>query len=165
MSRIYNVIVLRRIVYEYKKLTIISSLIVFLLVASGFAYYITYSNVKKNITASTTKTTDTSQVVKEAEEQTVNTLNTQDEKAATTADTETKQAANIAKENVNFKYIDYTVKSGDTLFSIARNNAPNLKITDVINNIVERNSLKSKDSIIIGQNISIPQSIDSSKAN
>lgn len=148
-----------------KKLTIISSLIAFLLVASGLAYYITYSNVKKNIAVSTTTTTDSSQVVKEAEEQTVNTLNTEDEKSATNADTTTQSAANIAKENVNFKYIEYTVKSGDTLFSIARNNAPNLRITDVINNIVERNSLKSKDSIIIGQKISIPQSIDSSKTN
>ncbi|MHC1682034.1 MAG: LysM peptidoglycan-binding domain-containing protein [Clostridiaceae bacterium] len=148
-----------------KKLTIISSLIAFLLVASGLAYYITYSNVKKNIAASATNTTDSSQVVKEAEEQTVNTLNTEDEKSATNADTTTQSAANIAKENVNFKYIEYTVKSGDTLFSIARNNAPNLRITDVINNIVERNSLKSKDSIIIGQKISIPQSIDSSKTN
>lgn len=149
-----------------KKLTIISSLIVFLLVASGLAYYFTYSNVKKNLTASTTETTDSSQVVKQAEEQTVNTLNTQDEKAtAAKTETDTKAAANIAKENVNFKYIEYTVKSGDTLFSIARNNAPNLKITDVINNIVERNSLKDKDSIIVGQKISVPQSIDTSKAN
>lgn len=147
-----------------KKLTIISSLVAFLLIASGLAYYFTYTNVKKNLNSSITKTTDTSQVVKDAEEQTVNTLNTEDAKSDnTTKDTESAPAANIAKENVNFKYVDYTVKSGDTLFSIARNNASNLKITDVINNIVTRNNLKSKDSIIIGQKLSIPQSIDTSK--
>lgn len=149
-----------------KKLTIITSLVAFLLLASGLAYYFTYTNVKKNLSASVTNSTDSSQVVKQAEEQTVNTLNAQDEKTtATINQTETKATSNIAKENVNFKYIDYTVKSGDTLFSIARNNAPNLKITDVINNIVTRNNLKDKDSIIVGEKISIPQSINTSKTN
>jgi len=142
-----------------KKLTIISSLVALLILASIFAYYLTYSNVKKSLSASVTNSTDTSQVVKQAEEQTVDTLNSQAKSSDTKNVDESKSTTNLAKENVNFKYVDYTVKAGDTLFSIGRTNAPNLKIIDVINNIVVRNSLKDKDSIVVGQKLSIPQAI------
>ena len=145
-----------------------------LVLIGGLVIYNNATNLQKDIKKSTNNLNNNSTAIEDAKEKTINDLNstintgnntvkdssTNDKNTTDSDKTESKTTAtNIAKEGVHFNYINYTIKSGDTLFSIAKENAPNLAINDVINNIKIRNKLSDENLIKSGDTISIPSSI------
>ena len=157
-----------------KKVIGLSAILVLVLIGGLVIYNNATSALQKDIKSSA-KINNDSSAIEEAKEKTINDLNstfntesnsiednsTNDKNINESDNTESKTTAtNIAKEGVHFNYINYTVKSGDTLFSIAKENAPNLAINDVINNIKIRNKLSDENFIKSGDTISIPSSIN-----
>lgn len=157
-----------------KKVIGLSAILVLVLIGGLVIYNNATSTLKKDIKNSAKVNSDSS-VIEDAKAKTINDLNstfntennsiednsTNDKNINESDNIESKTTAtNIAKEGVHFNYINYTVKSGDTLFSIAKENAPNLAINDVINNIKIRNELSDEDFIKSGDTISIPSSIN-----
>ena len=153
-----------------KKKVLGLSAILILVLIGGLVIYNNATNLQKDIKKSTNNLNNNSSAIEDAKEKTINDLNstintvkdssTNDKNTTDSDKTESKTTAtNIAKEGVHFNYINYTIKSGDTLFSIARENAPNLAINDVINNIKIRNKLSDENLIKSGDTISIPSSI------
>lgn len=157
-----------------KKVIGLSAILILVLIGSLVIYNNATSALQKDLKSST-KINNDSSAIEEAKEKTINDLNstfntesnsiednsTNDKNINESDNTESKTTAtNIAKEGVHFNYINYTVKSGDTLFSIAKENAPNLAINDVINNIKIRNKLSDENFIKSGDTISIPSSIN-----
>ena len=156
-----------------KKVIGLSAILILVLIGGLVIYNNATSALQKDLKSST-KINNDSSAIEEAKEKTINDLNstfntesnsiednsTNDKNINESDNTESKTTAtNIAKEGVHFNYINYTVKSGDTLFSIAKDNAPNLAINDVINNIKIRNKLSDENFIKSGDTISIPSSI------
>lgn len=156
-----------------KKVIGLSAILILVLIGGLVIYNNATSALQKDLKSST-KINNDSSAIEEAKEKTINDLNstfntesnsiednsTNDKNINESDNTESKTTAtNIAKEGVHFNYINYTVKSGDTLFSIAKENAPNLAINDVINNIKIRNKLSDENFIKSGDTISIPSSI------
>lgn len=157
-----------------KKKVLGLSAILILVLIGGLVIYNNATNLQKDIKKSTNNLNNNSSTIEDAKEKTINDLNstintgnntvkdssTNDKNTTDSDKTESKTTAtNIAKEGVHFNYINYTIKSGDTLFSIAKENAPNLAINDVINNIKIRNKLSDENLIKSGDTISIPSSI------
>mgnify|MGYP004508315459 FL=1 len=157
-----------------KKKVLGLSAILILVLIGGLVIYNNATNLQKDIKKSTNNLNNNSTAIEDAKEKTINDLNstintgnntvkdssTNDKNTTDSDKTESKTTAtNIAKEGVHFNYINYTIKSGDTLFSIAKENAPNLAINDVINNIKIRNKLSDENLIKSGDTISIPSSI------
>ena len=161
-----------------KKKVLGLSAILILVLIGGLVIYNNATNLQKDIKKSTNNLNNNSSAIEDAKEKTINDLNstintgnntgnntvkdssTNDKNTTDSDKTESKTTAtNIAKEGVHFNYINYTIKSGDTLFSIAKENAPNLAINDVINNIKIRNKLSDENLIKSGDTISIPSSI------
>ena len=157
-----------------KKVLGLSAILILVLIGGLVIYNNATSNLEKDLKSSA-NVNDNSSVIEDAKAKTINDLDStanndnNSSKDSTTNDkdinesdnTESKTTAtNIAKEGVHFNYINYTIKSGDTLFSIAKKNAPNLAINDVINNIKVRNNLSNEDFIKSGDTISIPSSIN-----
>lgn len=157
-----------------KKVIGLSAILILVLIGGLVIYNNATSALQKDLKSST-KINNDSSAIEEAKEKTINDLNstfntesnsiednsTNDKNINESDNTESKTTAtNIAKEGVHFNYINYTVKSGDTLFSIAKENAPNLAINDVINNIKIRNKLSDENFIKSGDTISIPSSIN-----
>lgn len=157
-----------------KKKVLGLSAILILVLIGGLVIYNNATNLQKDIKKSTNNLNNNSTAIEDAKEKTINDLNstintgnntvkdssTNDKNTTDSDKTESKTAStNIAKEGVHFNYINYTIKSGDTLFSIAKENAPNLAINDVINNIKIRNKLSDENLIKSGDTISIPSSI------
>lgn len=157
-----------------KKKVIGLSAILILVLIGGLVIYNNATSALQKDFKSSTKINNDSSAIEEAKEKTINDLNstfntesnsiednsTNDKNINESDNTESKTTAtNIAKEGVHFNYINYTVNSGDTLFSIAKENAPNLAINDVINNIKIRNKLSDENLIKSGDTISIPSSI------
>lgn len=157
-----------------KKVIGLSAILILVLIGGLVIYNNATSALQKDLKSST-KINNDSSAIEEAKEKTINDLNstfntesnsiednsTNDKNINESDNIESKTTAtNIAKEGVHFNYINYTVKSGDTLFSIAKENAPNLAINDVINNIKIRNKLSDENFIKSGDTISIPSSIN-----
>lgn len=157
-----------------KKKVLGLSAILILVLIGGLVIYNNATNLQKDIKKSTNNLNNNSTAIEDAKEKTINDLNstintgnntvkdssTNDKNTTDSDKTESKTiSTNIAKEGVHFNYINYTIKSGDTLFSIAKENAPNLAINDVINNIKIRNKLSDENLIKSGDTISIPSSI------
>ncbi|MBU5317868.1 LysM peptidoglycan-binding domain-containing protein [Clostridium bornimense] len=157
-----------------KKKVLGLSAILILVLIGGLVIYNNATNLQKDIKKSTNNLNNNSTAIEDAKEKTINDLNstintgnntvkdssTNDKNTTDSDKTESKTTStNIAKEGVHFNYINYTIKSGDTLFSIAKENAPNLAINDVINNIKIRNKLSDENLIKSGDTISIPSSI------
>ena len=157
-----------------KKKVLGLSAILILVLIGGLVIYNNATNLQKDIKKSTNNLNNNSSAIEDAKEKTINDLNstintgnntvkdssTNDKNTTDSDKTESKTTStNIAKEGVHFNYINYTIKSGDTLFSIAKENAPNLAINDVINNIKIRNKLSDENLIKSGDTISIPSSI------
>lgn len=157
-----------------KKVIGLSAILILVLIGGLVIYNNATSALQKDIKSSS-KVNNDSSAIEDAKAKTINDLNstfntednsiednsTNDKNINESDNTESKTtAANIAKEGVHFNYINYTVKSGDTLFSIAKENAPNLAINDVINNIKVRNNLSDENLIKSGDTISIPSSIN-----
>ena len=156
-----------------KKKVLGLSAILILVLIGGLVIYNNATNLQKDIKKSTNNLNNNSSAIEDAKEKTINDLNstintgnntvkdssTNDKNTTDSDKTESKTTStNIAKEGVHFNYINYTIKSGDTLFSIAKENAPNLAINDVINNIKIRNKLSDENLIKSGDTISIPSS-------
>ncbi|AJA46178.1 LysM domain-containing protein [Clostridium pasteurianum DSM 525 = ATCC 6013] len=66
-----------------------------------------------------------------------------------------KNIIKIDTSNLDYTYIDYKVKAGDDLYSLARNYMPNYMPSGVIKEIKEKNSL-SNEKIIIDKTLLIP---------
>ena len=158
-----------------KKKVIGLSIVLVLVLIGGLVIYNNATSTLEKDLKSSANVNNNSSVIEDAKAKTINDLDStanndnNSSKDSTTNDkdinesdnTESKTTAtNIAKEGVHFNYINYTIKSGDTLFSIAKINAPNLAINDVINNIKVRNNLSNEDFIKSGDTISIPSSIN-----
>lgn len=117
-----------------KKVIGLSAILILVLIGGLVIYNNATSALQKDLKSST-KINNDSSAIEEAKEKTINDLNstfntesnsiednsTNDKNINESDNTESKTTAtNIAKEGVHFNYINYTVKSGDTLFSIAK---------------------------------------------
>lgn len=136
-----------------KKLSIILTLVFALLLGSGVVYYKSYTTAKSNV-AKTFKSeaNKSSPVVSNAIKDTEKELSSKDNKDKKEV---TTKVTNLAVENVDYKYISYVVKKGDTLWSIASKNLPTCKTTGVVKDIREKNNLNS-EKVKAGQKLTIP---------
>lgn len=150
-----------------RRLSIIISLVILLLLCSGTMYFYTYNTVKSKIAESFNSNANDNTITKTTESEIEKELS-EDSKPIVKIDTKesnTKTTSAIAKEGVNFNYVTYSVKIGDTLFSLAKTHAPSLNINDVKNNIIVKNNLDQNGKILVGQKLIIPESVVSKPSN
>ncbi|ADL49857.1 LysM peptidoglycan-binding domain-containing protein [Clostridium cellulovorans] len=142
-----------------KKLSIIISFIVILLIGSGVVYYNTYSSISREIQNSTASIkSNSSSVINSAINNTNSDLSSEKTKNDSIATTSDATMA-VGIENEDFKFITYKVKSGDTLFSIASEHAPSYTWDSVKDAIINKNSIKDPSLIKAGDEIVIPEEI------
>ena len=130
-------------------------------------YFYTYNTVKTKVAESFNSNINDNNIAKTTESEIEKELS-QDPKPIVKIDpkeSDTKSTSTIAKEGVNFNYVTYSVKIGDTIFSLAKTHASSLNINDVENNIIVNNKLDQNGKIIIGQKLIIPESIVAKVSN
>ncbi|MDP4147299.1 MAG: LysM peptidoglycan-binding domain-containing protein [Bacillota bacterium] len=155
-----------------KKLLVILSLAVIVLIGSGIVYYDKHSKKVSTDTKPTSSSNIASKTnIKTAEpnNDTSKKSDSKDNNSNSSADkAQGQKQANPADDETqdDISYISYTVKANDTVWKIAKENMPNYSLTDkdgkvgVVTYIVNKNNLKkignNSYSIYVGQKITIP---------
>lgn len=123
-----------------KKLLLILSFILILLICSSLVY-----RDQQNSEASRAANSDYNMDIK----------NSITKIQPTSTGQSNKNIVKIQDSNLDYIYINYTVKSGDDLYSLARNFMPNYIPSGVIKEIKEKNNLKN-ETILVNKILLIP---------